>query len=149
MQLATAIVQFPSPLVGVPARVRAPQRGSLARLNGFRFMVYRHSFSARRCSRSARLNARSIGRVPPLSAFLDVLALPSAVFGPVECSNGRHSRFFPLAFCILPRSTVACGDFLILLFNRAKFGRMPDRCFDPARNNCRRYGNRLNRSWLF
>lgn len=51
----------------------------------FRWMSVRF-----RCSLNSRDNSRSIGRIPPLYAFLAMAALPSGVRGPVDFSQGRH-----------------------------------------------------------
>jgi hypothetical protein len=46
--------------------------------------------SKRPCSRSSRAISRTWARSPPLSGLRATRALPSAVFGPVLCSHGRH-----------------------------------------------------------
>lgn len=50
------------------------------------------SRASRIAARTMRDILRSIALCPPLKAFLLVLALPSAVRGPVDFSQGFHSR---------------------------------------------------------
>jgi hypothetical protein len=38
----------------------------------------------------AKLTSRTKGRMPPLYAFLDTIALPKEVRGPNECCHGCH-----------------------------------------------------------
>lgn len=62
------------------------------------------SASRPRCRRSARANSLSIGRAPPFHALREQRALPSADFGPVDFSQGRHCRI--RAACRVCRETV-------------------------------------------
>lgn len=64
---------------------------------------------------------RSLSHAPPFHVFPDTAALPSALFGPVDCSYGFHLVMASLCFfrrsCVHPADGLLwCLQYLALLW---------------------------------